>query len=184
MQTVIALLGFFALAILALLQSGKKADSKDPKPTTPHQEEAEPKGHYEIVNAVVADFHKSQCYFAIALQIAAFVILRGGFASTTWTDKNFLLLVSADGLAPVVLTFYTIMTFGTKSWYVIVLTVITVVLSSITGGVVCQGFLHSDITLTNHFPVNTGSWPVACGRDGPNAICYSKQILAPVAWHF
>jgi hypothetical protein len=99
MQTVIALLGFFALAILAVLQIREKAGSEGPK-STPYQEEAEQCGHYEIVNAVVADFHKSQCYFAIALQIATLVIIGSGFASTTFTDQSFLLLVSADGLFP------------------------------------------------------------------------------------
>jgi hypothetical protein len=168
MQTAIALLSFFTLAILAFLRSREKTDSENPKQTAAPQEEAEPKGHYAIVNAVVAEFHKSQCYFAMALQIATFVIIRGDFGSTTWSDKNFLLLVSADGLVPVVLTLYTIMAFGTKSWYIIVLTVITVILSSITGGLTSRRFLQPTTFVDI---ASGGNWPATCGGIGPVGIC-------------
>ena len=47
---------------------------------------------------------------------------------------NFLLPVSLDGLIPVVLTLYALMTFSKKSWYMIFLSVITVLLASVTGG--------------------------------------------------
>jgi len=169
------------LAFLTILQSREEIDTGNTKPTTPNEEE-EPKGHYAIVNSVVAEFHKSQCYFAIALQIATFVIIRGGFASTAWVDQNFLLLVSADGLVPVVLTCYTIMTFGTKSWYIIVLTVITVVLSSITGGSVSRHFLKVD--QESAIPkVGGGSWPAACGGLGPIGICEQFPDPETAPWY-
>jgi hypothetical protein len=164
-QTILALLGFCSFAILVGLRGPEGTDSRSSNP----QEQMRPRCHYLILNAVVTDFHKSQCYFAIALQIAAIVTVRSGFASTSFTDQQFLLLISANGLVPVALTFYTIMTFGTKSWYVTMLTVITVALSSFVGGLTCQNFWRSDIA--GEIIVTGGSWPAACGGIGPIGIC-------------
>jgi hypothetical protein len=126
-----------------------------------------PEHHSIVINATLADFHKTQCYFVIALQVAALVISHAATITTfsTPVDKHFLLLVSANGLIPVVLTFYTLMTFGEKSWYMIVLSVVAVLLSSGTGITLVAGHLGDSGPVSE-----IGDWP-ACGYNSPINIC-------------
>ena len=44
------------------------------------------RGQWEIVNAVLAEFHKAQCYLATALQIASAVVVFSNFNSTNYND--------------------------------------------------------------------------------------------------
>jgi hypothetical protein len=142
-------------------------NSSNSKSTQHKRQSRGPEHHSIVINATLADFHKTQCYFVIALQVAALVISYAATITTfsTPVDRHFLLLVSANGLIPIVLTFYTLMTFGEKSWYMIVLSVVAVLLSSGTGTTLVAG------NLGDSGPVSEiGDWP-ACGYNSPTNIC-------------
>ena len=142
-------------------------NSSNAKSTQPKRRSRGPEHHSIVINATLADFHKTQCYFVIALQVAALVISYSGTIATSATplDKHFLLLVSANGLIPVVLTFYTLMTFGEKSWYMIVLSGVAVLLSSGTGTALVVDNL-GDVGPASEI----GNWP-SCGYNSPINIC-------------
>ncbi|KAN0104864.1 hypothetical protein V8E51_010609 [Hyaloscypha variabilis] len=178
-QNVIALLGFIALAVLGYGVYRKQKQLL--KPTlnrgltglTLHDEpsEAKEKKHgktaedqYIVICATLADFHKAQCYFTFALQIATFVIVYSKTTPVIFVDQTFLLIVSVDGLIPVAMTLYTLMTFGKRSWYMIGLSVISMVLSTANG-----------IHIINTFTTYTAAPDLgvaACGGVGPAALCY------------
>jgi uncharacterized membrane protein len=119
---------------------------------------------YIIFCATLAEFHKTQCYFTIALQIATFVIVYSKTTPLVFVDQNFLLLVSLDGLLPITLSLYTLMTFGKKSWYMIGLSVVSAVLSTVTG-------IHITRSFTSYTDV-PGLGPATCGGVGPAGLCY------------
>jgi len=120
--------------------------------------------HYIVLCATLAEFHKAQCYFTIALQIATFVIIYSKTAPVIFVDQAFLLIVSIDGLIPVATTLYTLMTFGKRSWYMIGLSVIAMVLSTANG-------IHIIDTFTSYTAApDLGS--AACGGVGPAALCF------------
>jgi hypothetical protein len=119
---------------------------------------------YIIFCATLAEFHKTQCYFTIALQIATFVIIYSKTTPLLFVDQNFLLLVSLDGLLPVTLSLYTLMTFGKRSWYMIGLSVVSAVLSTANGVHITRSFAsYTDVP---------GVGPAACGGVGPAGLCY------------
>ncbi|KAL7930671.1 hypothetical protein V8C35DRAFT_311919 [Trichoderma chlorosporum] len=175
-QSIIALVGTCALAILNFIIQWHKykgasleiRDSESEQFKFEHHARIlnRAKKHAAIINSTLAEFHKAQCYFAIALQIASLVLIVSDFASTTFIDQNFLFLVSLDGLIPVVLTLYTLMMFGKKSWYIITISLISVVLSSATGGYLIQNVFSSE-----KGAAQGGAWPTACGYIGPTSIC-------------
>jgi hypothetical protein len=120
---------------------------------------------YIIFCATLAEFHKTQCYFTIALQIATFVIIYSKTTPLLFVDQNFLLLVSLDGLLPVTLSLYTLMTFGKRSWYMIGLSVVSAVLSTANGVHITRNFAsYTDVP---------GLGPAACGGVGPAGLCYA-----------
>ncbi|KAL6884417.1 hypothetical protein GGI43DRAFT_433391 [Trichoderma evansii] len=175
-QSIIALAGACALAILGIVihwhsykgASLKIGGSQNEKLKCEHHATIvdRAKKHAAIINSTLAEFHKAQCYFAIALQIASLVLIVSDFASTTVIDQNFLFLVCLDGLIPVVLTLYTLMMFGKRSWYIITISLISVVLSSATGGYLIQNVFPSE-----KGAAQGGAWPTACGYIGPMLIC-------------
>ncbi len=175
-QSIIAFLGLFLLAGLAMMAHWHscKVASLGEAVSEHEQEELRrhklkihsAKRHWAIINSALAEFHKAQCYFAIALQIASCVILLTNIASTTAIDQSFLLLVAVDGLIPIVLTLYTLMMFGKKSWYMIILSVISVGLASGTGGYLLKYVVDATSSLANG-----GTWPASCNDIGPQALC-------------
>jgi len=127
--------------------------------------------HWAIIVAALSEFHKAQCYLAIALQAAAFVLIFTDLDSTSYNDQNLLLLVGLDGLIPIVLSLYTLMTFGRKSWYMIILSVITVVMASVQGAYITHHVLLPQPDGASSVTAAGGHWPLACSNIGPSALC-------------
>jgi len=150
------------------MQRASSFDSSNSNSTKHKGRSSGPEHHSIVIHATLADFHKTQCYFVIALQLAALLISYSGTITTfsTTIDKHFLLFVSANGLVPIVLTLYTLMTFGEKSRYMIVLSIVAVLLSSGTGTTLVAGHLGDSGPLSE-----IGDWP-ACGNNSPTNICH------------
>jgi hypothetical protein len=144
--------------------TGLTLSDESPHPQKPPQIGKTAEDHYIVFCATLAEFHKAQCYFTIALQIATFVITYNKSSPTTYIDQNFLLLVAIDGLLPVTLTLYSLMTFGKRSWYMISLSIISVVLSTANG-------IHINRTFVSFTDV-PGFGPKTCGGVGPVGLCF------------
>jgi len=147
MQTIIAFLAFAILSSVRLhrVYRSKKqlaqghADAAE-SPDQPVEAKSKVRthdkdqGHIEICLNALSEFHKAQCLYSIALQIASFVALYGkNSAYKDSFDEAYLLLLSADGLIPTSITFYTLMLFRYVNDYHIVLTSISALLASVTG---------------------------------------------------
>jgi hypothetical protein len=183
-QSAIALAGFLLLTILTFAIHTKRSSMRNP---TSNRTGADPRNlrsrwrdleeHCTILISTIADFQKAQCYFCIAMQIGALATIFTDLDATSWINQNFLLLVSVDGLVPIVLTLYTLMTYGQKSWYIIILSVTTVVLSAISGGLLASKMLpiETERRQTLDVVVRSGD-QAACGGVGPFQIC---QNLGP-----
>ncbi|KAI4247880.1 MAG: hypothetical protein L6R42_009494 [Xanthoria sp. 1 TBL-2021] len=83
------------------------------------------------------EFQKAQCFFMIAVQVAAIIIAkRGGFDAKTLqqlsNSYSAITLVAICGYLPVVLTLLNLHGAGQDSWYIIALSTITVVIAGIT----------------------------------------------------
>ena len=158
-----------------------KRPGRGPSPTalarSPTAQSNPPTRHFEIFKVALRSFHSAQCYYAISLQIAALIALYGH--STTigslW-DELVVLVVSADGLIPVVIAFYALANVNRRDMYMAVLTGATVLLSSITGYHVIQHVKHVDFNETSLSLVDQVSdveWPAACGGTGLQYLCPS-----------
>ena len=85
----------------------------------------------------LVDFHKSQCYFAGAIQIAALVLVSqidAAQAVADYLDAELLVTISTSGFVPVIFTLTCIAHFGQSSWYLISLSILTGILSTGTLG--------------------------------------------------
>lgn len=87
----------------------------------------------------LVEFHKAQCYFISAIQTAALVFARQAYGldpishgSQTPPVYDILLsvILSMNGLIPVIFTLSCISLYSRLSWHIIVLTFVTVTLSS------------------------------------------------------
>ena len=67
----------------------------------------------------LVDFHKTQCFFAMAVQIAALISSSANQFPLSGLDKNALGVVSSIGVVPIILNLYTLLTFNYErtSWY-------------------------------------------------------------------
>lgn len=198
MQILIALLGFVVLASAHLrkqlvkekeeIAEGTNKEQITSKPSstkapgTPHPDAG--KDHLGLWLLATEEFHKLQCYYAIALLIASLVALNGGSnTDKAQVDEVFILLISADGLVPVALTLYTLMLLNRSTLYHVVLGIISALLASATGF-----WILAHYSLNN--PMTSEQWPATCGALSPQFICgtefpfnrsYSPQVAFAVA---
>lgn len=82
----------------------------------------------EILITGLTEFHKAQCFFSIALQIAS---LFAGIFRSNIMNAYMLLPVSTNGIVPVLLTFVLLVRYGRASIYLAILTGIDWVLATV-----------------------------------------------------
>ena len=199
-QTLIALLGFAILASIRLRTHLAKKKRERAAQNTIQKKGAwmssskiaanppslgNEKSHSKIWIFATGEFHKLQCYYAIALLIASFVALYSrNDGERAQLDDVFLMLISANGLIPVSLTFYTLMLVRRTTPYHVVLTITSALLASTTGFWIVKNYSLDQ-------PVTSEQWPDTCGALSPQYICggykfemndaYYPQIVFTVA---
>lgn len=116
MQSSIAVL---TLAILLVLILGPKRHKK-----------TRPK-HLQALLTAVVEFHKNQCYFAGAIQIASIIYILTTEAFTV-LNVNFLFTTATNGIVPIVFILIVVSRYGRQSWYLILLSLTVFALSTTT----------------------------------------------------
>ena len=179
-QTLSALLGFAVLASVRLRRHLAKKERERAAQHTIKEKGAwipsskiaanppslgNKNSHSKMWIFAMGEFHKLQCYYAIALLVASFVALYGrNDAERAQLDDVFLMLISANGLIPVSLTFYTLMLHRRTTPYHIVLTMISALLASTTGFWIVRNYSLDQ-------PATSEQWPDTCGALSPQYIC-------------
>ena len=183
MQLIIALLGFVAIASAHAYRSYalRKSPLREPElaredvslgryessVSNPSDCICKPKhqSHPELWLKTLSEFHKAQCYYSIALQIASFVALYGGSdTNRNKLDEVFLLLIGANGLVPIAIVIYTLTLSERTNSYHILLTFISASLASFIGFAAVAHFESTQ-------EVSEGSWPKICGGLSPQYLC-------------
>lgn len=141
-QSILALLGFLLLQIysswyhyLSLIFSWLRG-SKDAYRQRMNFRER-PNKHRATLLSVLVDFQKAQCFFMLAMQIAAHVVLSNGLfegISLQQIYNNYELLgsIAISGFLPITFTLLCLHSAGMRSWYLLILSTITVIISAFT----------------------------------------------------
>ena len=138
---------------------------------------------YRVPNIVSAlfEFQKAQCFFMMAVQIAALIVVRGG----RFEAKNLqqlsnsysaITLVSLCGYLPIVFTLLNLHSAGKCSWYILALSTLTVAVSGATA-FATRRFNLSPTDLT-YLQGISGSW-ASCGNKNPATFCLSPETIDP-----
>ena len=80
------------------------------------------------------EFHKAQCFFIMAIEIAAQIVTRKGSTEepnleSIYLNYDLLRIIGMSGLLPTTLTLFYLHSAGRKSWYLFILTLVSVVLA-------------------------------------------------------
>lgn len=138
---------------------------------------------YRVPNLISAlfEFQKAQCFFMIAVQVAAIIIVqRGGFEakylqqlSNSFSATT---LVAICGYLPVVFTLLNLHGAGKCSWYILTLSTITIVISGVTA-FNTRKFYPSPNDMADLRGI-TGNW-TSCGNKNPTTFCLSPRTVDP-----
>ncbi|KAL8824421.1 MAG: hypothetical protein Q9170_008162 [Blastenia crenularia] len=142
--------------------------------------------HLSRLVASLTDFHKSQCFFMLATNIAALVVVRKGGLDpqnlqqmyNTWI---FLKLVAINGLLPITFTLTNLYMVGILSWYMIMVSCSTVALSIGTFAAVGR-FNPSESEVQHLANIANSGGPQECNYKQPGVYCYSP-ISTPRTWY-
>lgn len=138
---------------------------------------------YRVPNLISAlvEFQKAQCFFMIAVQVAATIVARmGGFQAESLQQLSnsygAITLVAVCGYLPVVMTLLNLHGAGKNSWYIMALSITTVVTAGVTAFTTRRfnpspsdlGYLHNV----------TGHW-ASCGNRNPTTWCLNPPTVDP-----
>lgn len=88
------------------------------------------------IKSATVEFHKAQCFFMLAIGITGQIVLRQGSLvdGSLQSIVNYTVvgIISINGVLPVTLTLLSLHTVQMHSWYVLILSTCTVLLSTIT----------------------------------------------------
>ena len=143
------------------LQGPKSRTNSTQAPPT-FQAHKDDETHFDFWLRSLSEFHKAQCFYSIALEIASFVTIYG--KDKNRTDEMFLLLISADGIVPVAIALYTLLFLRHAQIYDVFLAGVSVLLASVTGFCIILGYSST----TN---MSGTRRPASCGRLSPEHIC-------------
>ena len=139
-QSCIAFIAFAALLIFELCSSRGRSSNK-----------GKTESHSSRLVVALVEFHKAQCYFSSVIQITAMVLFFKSHKSNTnnanaansstyvtagtfqdFFDTSVLIVLASSGLIPIALILACITRYGRQSWYLLILSWVTVILSTTT----------------------------------------------------
>ena len=93
--------------------------------------------HKEKVIEGLIEFHKAQCFFMLAIQVAALAARHGRLLDRSSlqqinNDNAFINVLATGGYLPVTFVLYVLRTVGHKSWYTLFLSACTIAVSAAT----------------------------------------------------
>lgn len=138
------------------------------------------KTHLPALVTGLIEFHKAQCFFMLAIQAAAVVVIRDGTlpaSSYAQAQVNFALLhgIAINGFLPVSFTLLCLWNFGRKSWYIYLLTICTFVLSVVT-------FAMARTAYNDPNGVTSSGTYQDCGTINPSTVCTLGYTGYPEPW--
>ena len=133
--------------------------------------------HLSRLIAALTDFHKAQCFFMLATNIAALVVIgRGGLDPqslqqiyNTWI---FLKVIALNGFLPITFTLTNLYVVGMSSWYMTLTSCLTVMFSVATFATVGK-FNPSASDMEDLKIVAESGGPVECDYRKPGVYCYT-----------
>lgn len=132
--------------------------------------------HLPSLTGALAEFQKAQCFFMMAINIAALVNRnRGGFQPINLQQlyNTYILIksISISGYLPVTFTLFTLHLVDVVSWYLLVLSIVTVFVSIATLFVV-GNFSPSQDDLNYLSQQALSGGPDSCGKNNLAVYCY------------
>ena len=190
-QSSIAVLALAALIILELLSPRSNTSTPDDsiKPDKPLIELLHPvEQHKSNLITALVEFHKAQCYFASTMQITALILYRRSHRrQTDWynsnepifdkdlIDSDVLMLLATSASVPICMVLACITRYGRHSWYVIILSTITVLLATATMGSAAATFLFENDVNGETWEPNVNDTSIAT----PSCTIYASSGFVP-----
>lgn len=136
------------------------------------------------LTSALVDFHKAQCFFVLAINIAAQVDrAKGGLEPQSLQQlyNTWVLIksVSIGGYLPVTFTVFTLHLVDLVSWYLLSLTIITASVSIATL-ITVGNFDPSDADISSVKLASSTNGTTACGGHIPGAWCYVPNSMSNI----
>ncbi|KAL9034816.1 MAG: hypothetical protein Q9180_005199, partial [Flavoplaca navasiana] len=135
--------------------------------------------HLSRLVAALTDFHKAQCFFMLAINIAALVVIqRGGFDPQSLQQMYhtyvFLRVLAVNGFLPITFTLTNLYLVGMLSWFLTLLSFVTIALSVATLACVGQ-FNPNGADMTSLAELAASGGPEECDGRKPGIYCLTTM---------
>ncbi len=141
-----------------------------------HKAQTPLKRYQPAIKSATVEFQKAQCFFMLAIGIASQIVLRQGSLEDGSLQSliNYTIIgtISINGFLPVTLTLLCLHTVGMHSWYILILSSCTVLLSTATL-FMSHNFTASGQSLGNIQAAINDDYPL-CGNKDPSRFCLDE----------
>ena len=129
-----------------------------------------------VIQSATVESHKAQCFFMLAIGVAGQIVLRRGSLEDGSLQSiiNYTLvgIVSINGVLPVTLTLLSLYTVQMHSWYLLILSTCTVLLSTVT--FFMSGKFTPSAQYLEKIQAATNDKYSNCGFKDPSNFCLSE----------
>ena len=137
--------------------------------------------HLSRLATALTDFQKAQCFYMLATNVAALVVVkRGQLGPVTlqqiFNTYVFIKVVAICGYLPVTFVLFTLHIIGMLSWYLLLLSSFSVISSMGTLGII-GAFDPSPANIRDLTDEYSSGGPESCGGKKPGAFCLSMGRL-------
>ena len=132
--------------------------------------------HLSRLTVALTDFQKAQCFFMLATNVAAQVVVRKGTLDPQslqqlYSTYVFMKLIAVSGYLPVTFTLFTLHLVGMLSWYLVVLSCLSITLSIATLATVGT-FTPTQAESNSLREIASKGGPQECGGAQPGVYCF------------
>ena len=172
---------FYRCCVLLYCIFGYWIWPKGLKPTQRHAKSLQSRFQTSVpaIKSALVEFHKAQCFFMLAIEIAAQVVVRGKSLSASSTSlqslyNNYMLIgcISISGFLPITFTQLCLHDSGMRSWYLLIMSTLTVIASATT--LYTAGSFRLEEKDVEGLQSLASPYP-SCGRRDPSAYCFRQN---------
>ena len=147
----------------------------------PQPSSAQGDGKYPATLTIaIVNFHKAQCFFMLATNIAGLIIeVQGGLAPESlqqlYNTYVFIKVIAIGGFLPITFTLLNLHMIKQLSWYILTLSTVTIVVATTTLTITDQAFIPAPEDFDQIVSLTSQGGPSSCASQNLIPWCYNPR---------
>ena len=155
---------------------GSSRAEQNPQPSSAHDDRKYP----AALTLAIVSFHKAQCFFMLATNIAGLIIeIQGGLAPGSlqqlYNTYIFIKVIAIGGFLPITFTLLNLHMIEQLSWYILILSTVTIAVATATLTITDKAFMPAPEDFNQIVTLTYSGGPPSCASQNLIPWCYNPR---------